>query len=88
MIKDTDDIFIPRETVAETPGAIESTKKGETSGVYVKIGAEEWRMGNVIRDEKERVVIEYKTNEKDRISKIRIVRKELFETWQQQAPQK
>ena len=72
----------PRETVAEVPSA----KNTNRPGVFVKIGNGEWRIGQKIVEEDGRVVIECEKAKGESAPIVKVVRKDLLELWQQQAP--
>lgn len=72
----------PRETVAEVPSA----KNTNRPGVFVKIGNGEWRIGQKIAEEDGRIVIECEKVKDESAPVIKVVRKDLLELWQQQAP--
>jgi hypothetical protein len=74
----------PRETVAEVPHA----RGGKVRPiVYLNMDGQIKPVeGQVVRTEEQRIIIEYQAGTDARVTKTRIVTKELFERWQRQAP--
>lgn len=74
-----------RETLVEVPTPHNKQENPDKKNeIYMKINNDEWRKCHKIQEEGDRVVV--RCNNPDKISStIKVVRRDIFETWQKEA---